>query len=503
MIYLTLPEETYPSLFKDAAMASVLADGKILADAIPLFTPDEINLNYESRKDSLGFDLLDFLKEHFTFGSAHSPDFVTNKSHSIEEHIDTLWPFLTRDADLHIAGSSLISLPYKYVVPGGRFNEIYYWDSYFTMLGLRVAGKYDLIESMIDNFAYLITEIGFIPNGNRSYFLSRSQPPFFAMMVALLVEIKGNDVYAKYLNVLQKEYDFWMNGSLETSGENTAKNHVVQVGENQYLNRYWDQLTTPRSEMYRDDVHLASHSEREKEALYSDLRGACESGWDFSSRWCERPLELDSIKTSSILPVDLNCLLYNLELTLSKAYANGGQQKMSLSFEEKADARKALIQKYFWNEKEGYYIDYQYIKGSNTNAITAAGIFPLALGISNDVQDKRCLSYLKEHLLKDGGILTTTIESGQQWDAPNGWAPLQWMAFRAALNYGDVVLASEISSRWTKLIESTFRNTGKLMEKYNVVNTNLESGGGEYPVQDGFGWTNGVYMAMADWMKRQ
>lgn len=503
MIYLTLPEETYPSLFKDAAMASVLADGKILADAIPLFTPDEINLNYESRRDSLGFDLLDFLKEHFTFGGGHSSDFVTNKFHSIEEHIDTLWPFLTRDADVHIEGSSLISLPYKYVVPGGRFNEIYYWDSYFTMLGLRVAGKYDLIESMIDNFAYLISEIGFIPNGNRSYFLSRSQPPFFAMMVALLVEIKGKDVYAKYLNVLQKEYDFWMEGNEETSEINTAKNHVVQVGENQFLNRYWDQLATPRSEMYLDDVHLASQSQREKETLYSDLRGACESGWDFSSRWCEQPLELDSIKTSTILPVDLNCLMYNLELTLSKAFAHNNQHELSANFEGKAKARKALIQKYFWNEEKGYYFDHQFTENINTNSITAAGIFPLAFGLAEDKQGKRCLRYLKEHLLAEGGILTTTIESGQQWDAPNGWAPLQWMAFRAALNYGDDVLASEISMRWTKLIESTFQNTGKLMEKYNVVNTNLESGGGEYPVQDGFGWTNGVYMAMVDWMKRQ
>ncbi|HMR89748.1 MAG TPA: alpha,alpha-trehalase TreF [Saprospiraceae bacterium] len=503
MIYLTLPEETYPSLFKDAAMASVLADGKILADAIPLFVPDEINLNYESRKDLLGFNLLDFLKEHFTFGGVSSSDFVTNKSHSIEEHIDTLWPFLTRDADVHIAGSSLISLPYKYVVPGGRFNEIYYWDSYFTMLGLRVAGKYDLIESMIDNFAYLISEIGFIPNGNRSYFLSRSQPPFFAMMVALLVEIKGNDVYAKYLNVLQKEYDFWMDGRNKISDINTVKNHVVRVGENQYLNRYWDQLATPRSEMYRDDVHLASHSHREQEALYSDLRGACESGWDFSSRWCERPLELDSIKTSSILPVDLNCLMYNLEVTLSKAYAYVGQQKQSFSFEEMAEIRKALIQKYFWNEEDGYYFDYQFKDKVNTGSITAAGIFPLAFGIADDANGKQCLRYLREHLLAEGGILTTTIESGQQWDAPNGWAPLQWMAFRAALNYGDDTLASEISDRWTKLLESTFQNTGKLMEKYNVVNTNLESGGGEYSVQDGFGWTNGVYMAMVDWMKGQ
>jgi alpha,alpha-trehalase len=457
MIYLTLPEETYPNLFKHAALASVLADGKILADAIPLFTPEEINLNYESRKDSPDFDLMDFLKEHFTFGGGHISDFVTNKTHSIQEHIDTLWPFLTRDPDVHIKGSSLIALPHQYVVPGGRFNEIYYWDSYFTMLGLRVAGRYDLIESMINNFAYLISEIGFIPNGNRSYFLSRSQPPFFAMMVALLVEIKGNEVYSKYLNVLQKEYDFWMNGKEETSEINKAKNHIVQISENRFLNRYWDQLATPRSEMYRDDVHLASHSQREKEVLYSDLRGACESGWDFSSRWCEQPLELDSINTSSILPVDLNCLLYNLELVLSKAYAHVGNQKLSVLFEKKAEDRKALIQKYFWNEEEGYYFDYQYIKGINTNAITAAGIFLLAFGLADDAQGKRCLSYLKEHLLSDGGILTTTIESGQQWDAPNGWAPLQWMAFRAALNTGMMFLQQKYQTDGQNLSSQPFK----------------------------------------------
>ncbi len=502
MIHLTLPEETFPFLFKDAALSGILSDGKTLADAIPLFPPEEINHRYEMLKSSMDFDLLTFLKEHFRFSVASASDFVTNKDHSVEEHIETLWPFLTRDADIKVDGDSLISLPHRYIVPGGRFNEIYYWDSYFTMLGLRVAGKFDLIESMIDNFAYLIDNVGFIPNGNRSYFLSRSQPPFFAMMVELLVEIKGNQIYSKYLATLEKEYHFWMDGAAKTNSSNSANNHVVFLSENHFLNRYWDQLATPRSEMYHDDINLSKETQRNSQSLFRDLRAACESGWDFSSRWCLSEYELDTIETTSILPVDLNCLLYQLEQTLSEAYKETNHLDIAQLFSEKAKSRKDLIQSYFWDDQSGYFYDYQFNNKHCSAAITAAGIFPLVFGIANVDQAKRCMLFFQEHLLSEGGILTTTVHSGQQWDAPNGWAPLQWMSFRAALQNENTELANEIALRWTKLIESTFYKTGKLMEKYNVVNTNLESGGGEYPVQDGFGWTNGVYLAMVDWLKK-
>lgn len=503
MIYLSLPEETFPYLFKDAALSGLFPDGKFLADAVPLFPTFDINNRYEILKTTTDFDLLKFIKEHFHFDEPRAVDFLTNKDHSVVKHIETLWPFLIREADVEVHGSSLIPLPHRYVVPGGRFNEIYYWDSYFTMLGLRVAGEFDLIESMIDNFSYLIDNIGFIPNGNRSYFLSRSQPPFFAMMVELLVEIKGNHIYEKYFKALLMEYNFWMEGTEEATVNRKSHHHVVFLSENHYLNRYWDQLATPRSEMYRDDIQLLRETTRAEDSLFSDLRAACESGWDFSSRWCHSHHELATIETTSILPIDLNCLLFQLEQTLSNAYTETNQKDIAQQFTNKANLRKALIQSYFWDDEKGYYFDYQFVDKQQTSAITAAGIFPLVFGIADTVQANQCLVFLKKHLLSEGGILTTNIDSGQQWDSPNGWAPMQWMSFKAALRSDDTELAHEIVLRWTKLIESTFDKTGKLMEKYNVIDTSLESGGGEYPVQDGFGWTNGVYLAMFDWLKKR
>ena len=163
---------------------------------------------------------------------------------------------MTRKADKKIKGSSLLPLPHPYIVPGGRFNEIYYWDSYFTMLGLQVSGRVDLIESMIDNFSHLIETVGFIPNGNRTYFMGRSQPPFYACMVELLAQSKGKKVYVKYLPFLEKEYAFWMKGVNRLKKTGDAQKRVVKV-KGGILNRYWDNFDAPRAEMYQDDIELS------------------------------------------------------------------------------------------------------------------------------------------------------------------------------------------------------------------------------------------------------
>ena len=163
---------------------------------------------------------------------AYASNFKSDPSRTVEKHINVLWDILTRKPDDKDPGT-LIALPNPYIVPGGRFGEIYYWDSYFTMLGLKVAGKVDMIENMVDNFAYLIDTIGFIPNGNRTYFTTRSQPPFFAAMVQLLGETKGNqsETLAKYLPQLEKEYAFWMQGQNRVSSEVRSRSHMVWLDE--------------------------------------------------------------------------------------------------------------------------------------------------------------------------------------------------------------------------------------------------------------------------------
>ncbi len=476
--YLELEE-----LFILAHKHRLFPDGKKWADAIPNKAVETIKTHFEAWKQSLDKSLMDFINEHFTFPAPPTSTFVSDLSHDVDQHIRSLWPYLKRKATIHEDGSSLIGLKHDYFVPGGRFNEIYYWDSYFTMLGLVEHGLIDEVKDMINNFADFIDTYGFIPNGNRTYFLSRSQPPFFSLMVNLLAN-KMNDaqVLNRYLPQLIVEYNFWMSDS-----------RVVQLTDG-VLNRYWDSDASPRMEMYEDDDELGKKT-RDPIVLFRHLRAACESGWDFSSRWFEKD-DLQSIHTTNIIPVDLNCLLYFLEMTISKASIGD----TSILYKAKAEARKMLIEKYLYDDQNGCYCDYNIIEVASTQKITAAMMFPLFFEIASESNAMATIAVLKKELVKEGGVVTTNIDSGQQWDAPNGWAPLQWISVMGLHNYNQIIDAVEIAHSWLKLNDTVFKSTGKMLEKYNVIDSSKMGGGGEYPVQDGFGWTNGVYVGLKKYL---
>lgn len=485
------PEKVFLDLFERVQCSDIFADSKTFPDCISHGTVGSILEEWKEHKKEAGFDLKAFVERHFRLPKQHGTDFKADAGRTVGEHISALWPVLTRQPDAQEKGGSLIPLPHPYVVPGGRFGEIYYWDSYFTMLGLQVDGRYDLIRSMVDNFAFLIDKVGFIPNGNRTYFLSRSQPPFFSLMVKLLSEMEGEEVLLHYLPQLQKEYDFWMKGTGDLKPGASFK-RVVRLSENEILNRYFDNDPVPRPESYREDVELAETSKRKAEELWLDLRAACESGWDFSSRWLEDTGDLSSIITTRLIPVDLNCLLYQLEQTMARAHVLSGNEKEAMRLTTSARLRSETIQKYCWDAANGWFGDFNFAEGKATGKFTAASVFPLFFKIARREQAASVAEKVEGHLLKAGGLLTTPVNSGQQWDAPNGWAPLQWMAIQGFRNYGLDELASTIRDRWVSLNKRVYENTGKLVEKYNVEDMDLLAGGGEYPVQDGFGWTNGV-----------
>ncbi|MEN0003613.1 MAG: alpha,alpha-trehalase TreF [Bacteroidota bacterium] len=489
------PDDRYGQLFVDVQLARVFPDGKTFVDCTPKYPTDAILEKYAAQKNQQEFNLKAFILENFDMPKQYASGFQTDKSRDAAAHINSLWEVLTRQPDAKSTGT-LIPLPHSYIVPGGRFGEIYYWDSYFTMLGLQTAGKTDMIENMVDNFAYIIDTLGFIPNGNRTYFNSRSQPPFFGAMVQLLAEEKGDGVYYKYAVQLDKEYRFWMNKSRELYQSGEAKLRTVRLEDGSKLNRYWDNKQSPRAEMYADDIETAKESNRDYNEVYRNLRAACESGWDFSSRWFEDPNELNTIIASEIIPVDLNCLLYNLELVLEQAYAKMGESVKMLRIKEAAEARKAAIQKYHWSEEQQFFVDYHFPDATQRTNITAAGLYPLYFKVATQAQADQVAATLKTTLLAPGGILTTLNKTGQQWDAPNGWAPLQWIAIQGLRNYGHDTLAEDIKNRWVALNVKVYESTGKMVEKYNVVDMGLEGGGGEYPVQDGFGWTNGVLLRL-------
>lgn len=481
-------------LFEDVQMNAVFQDGKTFVDCVPKLPLQEINQLYNEQKDDPAFNLAAFVKAHFEMPHVFAGNFETDTNKTAAQHINSLWGVLTREPDE--AAGSLLPLPNAYVVPGGRFGEVYYWDSYFTMLGLKIAGNIDMVQNMVANFSHLIETVGFIPNGNRTYYLGRSQPPFFSSMVQLLAAAKGNDVLIEYLPALEKEYQYWMKGVDELNDKKIFIHHLVQMSDGEILNRYSDTFNTARPESFREDVELSHQSEHQPAVLYAHLRAGAESGWDYSSRWFKDGESFSTIHTSDIVPVDLNCLLYHLEQTIADTYNITGNTEKYNSYTLLADKRKAAIQKYCWNEAAGFYTDYDHSESKRTQELTLAAAFPLYFNIATQQQADSIAAILQTEFLKPGGLVTTLKQTGQQWDAPNGWAPLQWVAVVGLENYGHHSLAATIAERWLQLNTDVYKRTGKFMEKYNVVNTHLEAGGGEYAGQDGFGWTNGVYLAL-------
>ena len=489
-------------LFKDVQLNSIYKDSKTFVDLVPDRSYQELIALYEQEKNTSDFKLDVFVNSHFSdqFNS-ETAKFETDTTKNMYEHISNIWGMLTRAPDKALAHSSRIPLPKEYVVPGGRFREIYYWDSYFTIEGLLADEKDSLATNMVNNFSHLIDTLGFIPNGTRNYYLSRSQPPFYTLMVTSLT--KGDDQkFLDYLPYIEKEYNFWMDGASSLEAGDLYK-HVIKTTSGTVLNRYWDNRDTPRQESYKEDVHLAKQfkTEAEKKMLYSNLRAGAESGWDFSTRWYGKTEDFSSITTTTIAPVDLNCLLYYMETQLARGYRLKGEVDTANSYASKAEQRKNDIQALFWSSEASFFMDLDIPEGKVRNQMTLAGAFPLFFNLATKEQALQVKDHLMNDFLKDGGLLTTLEHSGQQWDAPNGWAPLQWIAVKGLLNYGYDKEAREIMERWLTLNEKVYANTGKMMEKYNVEDVTLLSGGGEYDLQDGFGWTNGVALGFRQLLK--
>ncbi|MGN6082370.1 alpha,alpha-trehalase TreA [Trinickia sp.] len=492
------PSELYGDLFVAVQMQQIFPDQKTFVDAVPNGDPTAIVQQYEQSKGLPHFDLKQFVLAHFTLPS--EPVITPPSGQTLREHIDWLWPKLTRTttaADVP-PNSSLIPLPKPYVVPGGRFREGYYWDTYFTMLGLQESGNEDLVDDMLDDFAYEIDQFGHIPNGNRTYYLSRSQPPFFGLMVQLAAKAEGDGVYRKYLPELKKEYAYWMKGA-DATPRGQATRNVVVLQDGTVLNRYWDARDTPRDESYYEDVTTARQApNRDPKEVYRDLRAAAESGWDFSSRWLGDGRTLATIRTTSIVPVDLNSLLFSLEATIAKACALSREFRCTADYVQKAERRAYAINRYLWNPK-GYYGDYDWRTGQPSGSVSAAAMYPLAVRAAWPNRAVETIRTVRAQLLEPRGLATTTLQTGQQWDAPNGWAPLHWLSIKGAEHYGDRRFAEEVGTRFLADVKQVYASDQKLVEKYVVEGPNAGGGGGgEYPLQDGFGWTNGVTLKLLD-----
>jgi len=485
------PQVAFKGLFDAVESAPLFADSKTFADAVPNSSPMEILARYRDAKPVTQEALKAFVAANFSLPPDATVLPPSSERVSIARHIDSLWDQLTRSTTTAPRYSSLLPLPEPYVVPGGRFREMYYWDSYFTMLGLVESGRQDLAEHMVRNFAYLIDTYGHVPNGTRSYYLSRSQPPFFYAMVGLLSPEDPAVSYARYLPELRREHAFWMQGAVGLK-RGIAHRRVVAMPDGAILNRNWDDADTARDESYREDTELARSSGRNPARLYRDLRAAAESGWDFGSRWFADGRTLATINTTDIIPIDLNSLLYGLEQAIKAGCERAKDTVCASDFTHRAAARRKAVNRYMWDAADGVYRDYGWVKQAQVPRVTAAIVYPLFVAIADKPQAAAVARAVARDLLKAGGIVTTPLTTGQQWDAPNGWAPLQWMSVSGLRRYSILPLAETIACRWMIGVNRVYRENGKLVEKYDVVATDRQGGGGEYPNQDGFGWTNGV-----------
>jgi len=495
----TPPSVAFGDLYRAVEMGGLFADQKTFADATPKEPPGDIMAGYEREKGVPAFDLRAFVDRNFAPPSRGFVPFTPVPDEDVRAYIRNAWSSLTRNPDQAEPFSSLLPLPHPYVVPGGRFSEIYYWDSYFVMLGLVEDGRLDLARDMLANIASLIDRYGHAPNGNRSYYLSRSQPPFFSLMVELAAAHDGDSVLVQYLPELEAEYAYWMDGDANLEPGSAAR-HVVRLEDGTVFNRYWDDRAAPRDESYREDVETAQRANRPAEEVYRDLRAGAESGWDFSSRWLADGKTLSTIRTTDIAPIDLNAAMVHLERTLATACRLKGDAKAAQRHQADADRRSEAIRRLLWNVEGGFFADYLVREGRLSEALTAATAAPLAFGVASPDQAHVVADTIRNRLLGPGGLETTLVETRQQWDQPNGWAPLQYLAIEGLKTYGEIGLAREIARRWISTNVGSYAAIGALAEKYDVAKSPGAGAavgrGGEYALQVGFGWTNGVLTAL-------
>ncbi|XP_055129362.1 trehalase isoform X1 [Symphalangus syndactylus] len=395
---------------------------------------------------------------------------------------------------------SLIYSEHPFIVPGGRFVEFYYWDSYWVMEGLLLSEMAETVKGMLQNFLDLVKIYGHVPNGGRVYYLQRSQPPLLTLMMdCYLTHTNDTAFLQENIETLALELDFW------------TKNRTVSVsleGNNYLLNRYYVPYGGPRPESYSKDAELADTlPEGDREALWAELKAGAESGWDFSSRWLiggPNPNSLSGIRTSKLVPVDLNAFLCQAEELMSNFYSRLGNNSQATKYRMLREQRLAALNAVLWDKETGAWFDYDLENKKKNREFYPSNLTPLWAGCLSDpgVADK-ALKYLEDNriLTYQYGIPTSLQKTGQQWDFPNAWAPLQDLVIRGLAKTplrGAQEVAFQLAQNWIRTNFDVYSQKSAMYEKYDVSNGGQPGGGGEYEVQEGFGWTNGVVLMLLD-----
>lgn len=374
---------------------------------------------------------------------------------------------------------TLIGLPYPYSIPSvGHFDEMYYWDTYFTNKGLAVSGRMEQVKNNTGDMLYLVDRYGFMPNGNRTGYLTRSQPPFLSYMVRDVYDFyKDADWLSSAYKSLEKEYSFWQN------------ERNTECGLNRYLGGTDPNDYEGLAKCFNDRCSYMPDAPDKDIATHVIM--TCESGWDVTPRW--------EFEGFDYAPVDLNSLLYGFEKNMEyfSLQLNNKQEKL---WQQRAEHRKSLMLKYMDNGS-GILLDYNYKKESLSTVFSVASLFPLFVGLADEHHAKAIKLHLSE-LEAEHGILTCVkndVPGTYQWDYPNGWACLQYIAIMGLDRYGYKTDALRIAKKFVNLIDKVFDETNNLWEKYNVVEGNINVSN-EYEMPPMLGWTAGVYLALSKYI---
>ena len=398
----------------------------------------------------------------------------------IKKHWDSCVRFNAADC------GTLIGLPYPYIVPVSTeskvgFNELYYWDTYFTCKGLLLSGRGELAKNCVDNIIYLVNKYGYMPNGNRTFFLNRSQPPFLSMMVMDIFCFYNDKDWLKYAyEVLEQEYKFWMT------------ERCTPIGLNQYGSNT-SMLRDVEDEFYRLVCKRLGKQlpEDKKTEIVENFLVDAESGWDFNPR-------ADILQKKYTVHIDLNCNLYLYEKNFahfSRILQNGEEEK----WESAADYRKMLINQYLWNGE--MFLDYNYKSSEHSKVFSAASFFALWTGVATKTQANMMLNQLNKIEFAYGisACCQNDAKENYQWDYPAGWPPLQYIVVRGLDRYGYINDAVRVAQKYVSTAENLYKKTGHLWEKYNVV-TGSETIEAEYGSKEMMGWTAGVYMFLKNYI---
>ncbi len=441
------------------------------------------------------------------------------------QDINARWKMLCRKISTDVEENpdlyTLLYLPNPVIVPGGRFREIYYWDSYWIILGLLHSEMFSTVKGMLNNCVHLIREFGLIPNGGRSYYLNRSQPPLFIQMVKEYETATGDKAFVKeIIDGMDTEFEYW------------HANHIVPVtsatnGRTYSMVRYCCEHDGPRPESYAEDFDLVrefAHTEDTRQIMYWELKTGAESGWDYSSRWyaegsladkeangetsCNHNVpgsgDLQDTRPRQIIPVELNSYFARNARIMAEYHRDLFDDQIKASYYERlADDLTEAVEAVLWDEEDGIWYDYDFVRGQSRKAFTPSNLVPLwsctMTPERRPVMCQRAVQYtLRQNIDSySSGFPTTFTTSGQQWDFPNSWPPLVHLVVHG-LERTELPEAKDLAFTLAeKLVRSAylnFQDKGHMFEKYSVLSSKTVGGGGEYEVQLGFGWTNGVVL---------